>query len=82
MFECIRDIPKQGGKLHGQELREKCLEVNQFAASFPQRHSADSKSTDAEQNFQQAQGFRNTVLEIRSTKEDGPLKAPGLGLGL
>lgn len=34
LFVCIRDTPKQGRNLYGQVLREKSLEVNQFAASF------------------------------------------------
>ena len=51
-------------------------------SQFSLEASADSPSTDAEQNCQKIQMIRNPVLDIRSTKGNGPLLLPGLELGL
>ena len=81
MLERVRE--REGGKLHGQNLRDRTERSGvRICSHFSSEASADSKSTDADKSSQRTQGTKNTVVEIRSTTQDGSLQAPGLQLGL
>lgn len=69
--------------MHGQHLRDRTERSGvRICRHFSSEASADSKSTDAEESSQRTQGTKTTVVEIRSSKQDGPFQAPGLQLGL
>ena len=76
LFECIRD--REGEKLHCQNLRDKTERSEvRICSHLSSEVSANSKSTDVA--FGQILSrildsrTRNTILETRSTKQDGPL---------
>ena len=73
---------KAGKKFAWSSTEREKPRSESICSQFSLEASADSPSTDAEQNFQQIQKIRNTVLEIRSTKGDGPVLVSDLELGL